>query len=76
MPETQQTKVVKAWLEQLETALKAEDTDAATELFGEDSYWRDLVSLTWNIKTSEGRDDIAAMLKATLGQRKTAKLPD
>ena len=70
MPESQQTKVVKAWLEQLETALKAQDADAATELFGEDSYWRDLVSLTWNIKTSEGRDDIAAMLKATLGSAK------
>ena len=66
MPETQQTKDVKAWLETLENALTANDVDAAVQLFGEDSYWRDLVSLTWNIKTSEGRDDIAAMLKATL----------
>ncbi len=39
-------------------------------MFGKDSYWRDLVSLTWNIKTSEGRDDIAAMLKATLATAK------
>ena len=66
MPETQQTKDVKAWLETLENALTANDVDAAVQLFGEDSYWRDLVSLTWNIKTSEGHDDIAAMLKATL----------
>ncbi len=66
MPETQQTKDVKAWLGTLENALTANDVDAAVQLFGEDSYWRDLVSLTWNIKTSEGRHDIAAMLKATL----------
>jgi len=70
MSEKQQTKVVKAWLESLESALEANDTEAAVQLFGEDSYWRDLVALTWNIKTSEGRDDIAAMLKATLGHAK------
>ena len=34
--------------------------------FATDSFWRDLVAFTWNIKTVEGRDGIAAMLTARL----------
>ena len=34
-------------------------------LFAADGYWRDLVSFTWNIRTCEGTDEIAAMLAAT-----------
>ena len=29
-------------------------------------YWRDLISFTWNIKTLEGKDEIQAMLAATI----------
>jgi putative flavoprotein involved in K+ transport len=29
-------------------------------------FWRDLVAFTWNVKTLEGRDEIAAMLRAQL----------
>lgn len=32
------------------------------DLFHDDCYWRDLVSLTWNIKTMEGKDQILDML--------------
>ena len=66
MPASKHTKTVKAWLSKLEKTLTAKDTAAAVKLFGDDCYWRDLVSLTWNIKTAEGRDDIERMLKATL----------
>ena len=59
-------KRVVAWLEKFEEALGAGDVDAATALFADESYWRDLVSFTWNITTSEGKGRIADMLKATL----------
>ena len=55
-----------AWLEALAAALATPDIAAATALFGEECYWRDLVSFTWNIRTVEGHDGIAAMLQATL----------
>ena len=55
-----------AWLTALGDALEAHDIAAATALFGTECYWRDLVSLTWNIRTVEGRDGIAAMLAATV----------
>ena len=54
----------------LGTALDRADFDAAVQLFEEDSYWRDLVSLTWNIKTLEGKENIKAMLEATVPDAK------
>ena len=44
------------------------DLPAVLALVDDDCYWRDLVSFTWNIKTCEGKDAIAAMLGATLAQ--------
>ena len=48
------------------TALDARDAASAAALFGDECFWRDLVAFTWNVKTLEGRDEIAAMLAAQL----------
>jgi putative flavoprotein involved in K+ transport len=61
---------VASWLHEFNAALTAEDADAAAELFATDAFWRDLVALTWNVKTVEGREPIRAMLAATLAQVK------
>ena len=39
-------------------------------MFGDESYWRDLVSFTWNLKTAEGPQQIQAMLEATMPNAK------
>jgi putative flavoprotein involved in K+ transport len=57
---------VDQWLDAFEGALAGRDLDDAVTLFAEESYWRDLVSFTWNLKTCEGRDEIRAMLAGTL----------
>ena len=54
------------WLAGLDRALAGSDIAAALALFGDECYWRDLVAFTWNVKTLEGRDEIAAMLRAVL----------
>ncbi|RUX34533.1 NAD(P)/FAD-dependent oxidoreductase [Mesorhizobium sp. M2A.F.Ca.ET.042.01.1.1] len=54
------------WLGSFGRALEAGDIEAATNLFAEDCYWRDLLTFTWNIKTMEGQAAIREMLKATL----------
>ena len=54
------------WLARFAAALAAGQADTAAALFGEDSYWRDLVSFTWNLRTEEGRDAIREMLNARL----------
>ena len=50
------------WLESFGEALASGAIEQVTQLFGEECYWRDLISMTWNIHTSEGRDAIADML--------------
>ena len=60
------------WLEDFGGALERGDVAAATALFAEDCYWRDLVAFTWNISTAEGRPAIADMLTATLAKTKPA----
>ncbi len=57
-----------AWLSAFQQALTARDADAAAALFADESYWRDIVSFTWNITTAEGRAGVADLLRATLDQ--------
>ncbi len=60
------------WLDEFGGALERGDVAAATAMFAEDCYWRDLVAFTWNISTAEGRPAIADMLMATLAKTKPA----
>lgn len=54
------------FLKELEQSLTANDVSGATALFGDECFWRDLVSFTWNIKTLESREEISDMLKSQL----------
>jgi putative flavoprotein involved in K+ transport len=60
------TPKVSEWLANFSAALDRLDFDGAVRLFADESYWRDLVSFTWNIKTAEGKEEIKAMLEATV----------
>ncbi|WP_026918181.1 NAD(P)-binding domain-containing protein [Gordonia shandongensis] len=53
---------VDAWLARFTDALASGDPAAVAALFVDDSYWRDLVAFTWNLKTVQGREEIVAML--------------
>lgn len=57
---------VDAWLADFESALADWDIPRAVAKFATDSYWRDLVAFTWNIKTLEGPERIYEMLAARL----------
>jgi putative flavoprotein involved in K+ transport len=60
------TQRVSAWLTHFGAALEREDIAGAVAMFDDDSYWRDLVTFTWNIFTSEGHAAIHDMLETTL----------
>ncbi len=68
MTESEATQHVSRFLSQFEELLTRQDILGATALFAEESYWRDLVSFTWNIATMEGKAGIQAMLEATLAR--------
>ena len=57
---------VDAWFAAFEAALAARDVPKAAAMFATDSYWRDLVSFTWNLRTVEGRDGVADLLGSVL----------
>lgn len=54
------------WLEAFSSALASGEIERASSLFGDECFWRDLVAFNWNVKTLEGREEIAAMLGAQL----------
>jgi putative flavoprotein involved in K+ transport len=64
------TAQVSSWLTDFGTAVSRGDFGPATSMFGDKSYWRDLVSFTWNLKTAEGPQQIQAMLEATMPNAK------
>jgi putative flavoprotein involved in K+ transport len=68
VPATEATPTMRAiaWLRSFEDALVRTDVAAATALFVETCFWRDLIAFTWNISTLEGRSGIAAMLLTVL----------
>jgi NAD(P)-binding Rossmann-like domain len=55
------------WLAQFEEAL-AHPGDLLEQLFHRDSYWRDVLALTWRIKTIRGLDTICDELRAHAGR--------
>ncbi|MEM7126868.1 MAG: NAD(P)/FAD-dependent oxidoreductase [Chloroflexota bacterium] len=58
------TQQLSDWLSNFGAALEQGDLATATDMFADESYWRDLVSFTWNIKTVEGKEEIQHMLEA------------
>jgi putative flavoprotein involved in K+ transport len=57
---------VERWLHDFNAALQTGDATGAADMFAPTSFWRDLVALTWNIVTVEGRDGVRDMLEHTL----------
>jgi putative flavoprotein involved in K+ transport len=60
------------WLARFEEALANPDNAALTTLFHPDSYWRDVLALSWTLQTVNGRDAILARLKAQAGAAQPA----
>ncbi len=59
---------VENWLSQFERALADPADGALRDLFHTDSYWRDVLALTWHIRTVSGADAIRRELKAQVAR--------
>ena len=53
-----------SWLAQFDSALRDCDGDALTALFHRDSYWRDVLALSWRLQTLNGAEAILTALPA------------
>jgi cation diffusion facilitator CzcD-associated flavoprotein CzcO len=56
------------WLTQFESALATSDDSLLKTLFHPESYWRDVLALSWNIQTINGAEAILQELKAHSGR--------
>ncbi len=59
-----ETAVATDWLARFASALTRPDGEALRALFHSDSHWRDVLALTWGLRTISGGDAIAAALAA------------
>ncbi len=66
MLDERQSVTVDTVLAELNDALASGDIEAVVALFQDDCYWRDLASITWNLKTVEGKAQVRDMLAAQL----------
>jgi putative flavoprotein involved in K+ transport len=66
---TARREIAGAWLADFEATVRAGDTRAAAGMFLADGYWRDILALTWDLRTFAGRDRIAAGLAACRAAR-------
>ena len=62
------TQIVQDWLNSFEKYIEEKNTDSILDLFADTTYWRDLISFTWNIITFESKNDISLMLNNTLSK--------
>jgi hypothetical protein len=60
--------IAENWLAQFERALAERDDVLLKTLFLPESYWRDVLALTWHIRTVNGLDFILRELKAHVGR--------
>ncbi|PYH88769.1 FAD/NAD(P)-binding domain-containing protein [Aspergillus ellipticus CBS 707.79] len=51
-------------VDQINAALSKGDTEAISQQFLEDGFWRDHLCLTWDFHTAKGRDSISALLES------------
>jgi Flavin-binding monooxygenase-like len=59
---------VENWLSQFERVLAEPDDVLLKPLFHAESYWRDVLALTWHIRTANGLDSIMRELNAYVGR--------
>ena len=64
------------WLAQFERALAEPDNVLLKTLFHADSHWRDVLALTWHIRTVSGLDAIVKELRAHVGRARAGRLQD
>ena len=62
------TKVATEWLKHFEQKIGQNDIGGVLSLLMDDAWWRDLLSMTWDLRTFQGQDKIKQFLADRLAQ--------
>ena len=63
------------WLGRLQEALREGAVDACGELFHDDAWWRDLLALTWDLRTAHGHPALAERISDGPGVGEVSFVP-
>ena len=63
-------KVAQDWLQAFEKNISGNNIDGILSTLTDDAWWRDLLSMTWDLRTFQGTDSIRKFLKDRLAQSK------
>ena len=66
---TEGLRVAQAWLDKFAHAVQTHEAGLISELFLGEGYWRDILALTWDLRTFSGPQRIEQGLIAALSQR-------
>lgn len=73
-PELATDRIAEAWLGDFNVALDQRDSNAIRGLFAVDGWWRDLLALTWDLRTLHGADAIGLAVDEHLDRSKLSGL--
>src|SRR5215471_13461695 len=65
-PDLQVDSIAKEWFQRFSQGMKDNNATAIAQLFLEESFWRDILALTWDLRTIHGQSDIKALLTSRL----------
>ncbi|KAF5389572.1 hypothetical protein D9757_004106 [Collybiopsis confluens] len=70
--------IASEWFGKFAATAEASDVEGVAQLFMSESYWRDMLALTWDFRTFTGIDDIKKFLsdRLSLSQLKSFRLRD
>lgn len=60
------TKIAQQWITSLESSLKSNDIAGLARLMHQESWWRDMFALSWDLRTLHGLDKISEYLSQNL----------
>jgi putative flavoprotein involved in K+ transport len=60
--------VVTDWLKRFQAAIETGDVGQVLDQFAEDCWWRDLLLLTWDLRTMHGPDEVKSLVSDRLGE--------
>ena len=65
--------IAQQWLERFENAIGLNDPRAVAATLTDAVYWRDILAMSWDIRTFSGKDDSSASMVAYARDRKPGK---
>ena len=66
--------IAQRWLDSFAAAIALSEAGPVAALLTDDVYWRDILALSWDIRTISGKGDTSAVLLSSARERRPSKI--